>query len=103
MPQKEINTAYYRIDPVTGYLESKKERLKFNASTKAKFLQVYEQRNDVDEACRLAGISRRILAPHLRADEKFRKDFLSLKQRLHDTDFQRKKEVLARLWKSANK
>ena len=102
MPQREINTAYYRVDSSTGYLESKKEQLKFNARNKWLFIKILKERGDIEEACRLVGISRRILAPHLRADSKFRKDFLEVKQELNDSEGQRKREVLERLWKQAN-
>lgn len=102
MPQKEIDKDSWFIHPVTGYLSSNDKRHKFTNQIKVLLLEKIRELKDVADACKAVGISRRILAPHLRADWYFRKDFQETVAETKDLEKQKQAEAVSRLWAKLN-
>jgi len=100
MPQREVKyTKGFVIDQVTGYKESVDTRSKVTALLKSMFIQRFKDLGDVEEACKASGFNRRLLAPHLRADSKFRQDFKRTREIIKEQpDLDVKQAVINRLW-----
>ena len=102
MAQKELKyTKGYSIDEGTGYKTSNDPRSKMSAQVKKIFIQTFSVNGDIADTCQAIGISRRILAPHLRADSKFRQDLKRAKENLKEQPKlhaqQAKQSVITRL------
>jgi hypothetical protein len=98
--QRELKLSKgFTIDPVTGYVVNQHPNSKVTPEVKLLFLKKLAELGDVADACKEAGVSRRVLTPHLRSDSKFKEDYKRARQNLKDEPLtSQKKAVIDRLW-----